>query len=106
MGTGTGTGNDNDILTVDEAAEWLRVPPSRVEKYIREGLPAVAMCGSGIGFGPRDWRIFRGDLVEWLKSRRVFGQGGGEAAPRRRGQPRAGAGSGSGATPKGRPTEL
>ena len=49
-----------DILTVEEAAEYLRVSPSTVRRMARTGL----LPGVRIG---RQWRFSRRQLLEWVE---------------------------------------
>ena len=50
----------DDILTTQEAAEYLRVAPNRIRSFVRVGLRTIAI---GKGFTFR-----RGDLDEWIKN--------------------------------------
>lgn len=50
-----------DVLTVEEAAEYLRVPRTTLLAKARQGL----IPGAKIG---RLWRFSRRQLLEWLES--------------------------------------
>jgi excisionase family DNA binding protein len=49
-----------DLLTVEEAAEYLRLSPFTVRKMLREGHLR------GVKVGKRQWRISRADLQSYL----------------------------------------
>ena len=49
----------NDILTIDEAAELLRIPRSSVYKLAQEGKIPAQKVG-------RHWRFYRPKLVKWI----------------------------------------
>lgn len=52
------------LLTVNEAAEILRLGPETIARYIREGkIPAIK-------FG-RVWRVEEKDLEEFIKKRKT-----------------------------------
>ena len=52
--------NEMSVLTVDEAAEYLRIPKSSVYKLAQEGRIPSQKVG-------RHWRFHRIALDEWLK---------------------------------------
>jgi len=49
----------NDILTIDEAAELLKIPRSSVYKLAQQGKIPAQKVG-------RHWRFHRGTLVMWI----------------------------------------
>jgi len=49
-----------DLLTVEEASEYLRLSPFTVRKMLREGHLR------GVKVGKRQWRISRADLQSYL----------------------------------------
>ncbi len=54
---------DRELITIQEAADWLRVGRPSALRWIREeGLPAVRVGKS--------YRIRRTDLMAWYESRR------------------------------------
>jgi excisionase family DNA binding protein len=56
--------SDTDIMTVKEAAAWLRVNHNTIYDQIRrKELPALHI-------GKRVVRLLRSDVVEWARSRR------------------------------------
>ena len=55
-----GTWNARNLLTVPEVAEWARVHPKTVYRWIREGrLEAIQ-------FGPRTFRVPEDAIVQFL----------------------------------------
>lgn len=56
-----------DVLTLEEAAEYLRVSPELLRRKAREGL----IPGVRIG---RHWRFSRRQLLEWLESAAISDQ--------------------------------
>lgn len=60
-----GEAEEPDVLTVPEAAAFLRLHPKALYKLIDDGtVPYVRV-------GPRRIRLLRSSLVEWLKSREI-----------------------------------
>lgn len=58
--------NESDILSVPEACRFLSVHRNTLYKLIRAGeLPAFRLITGG------HWRFRKGDLFEWLESRRA-----------------------------------
>ena len=56
-----GTWNSRNLLTVPEVAEWARVHPKTVYRWIREGrLEAIQ-------FGPRTFRIPEDAVSQFLR---------------------------------------
>ena len=56
-----GTWNARNLLTVPEVAEWARVHPKTVYRWIREGrLEAIQ-------FGPRTFRVPEDAIVQFLR---------------------------------------
>ena len=49
----------SDILTVDEAAEYLKIPRSSVYKLAQQGKIPAQKVG-------RHWRFHRDTLVDWI----------------------------------------
>lgn len=49
----------NDILTVDEAAELLRIPRSTIYKLAQQDRIPAQKVG-------RQWRFHRGTLIDWI----------------------------------------
>lgn len=56
----TGAGNTSEIMTIDEAARFLRLTPEQMGELIEE-LPAFELAGQ--------IRIRRQKLLEWVKQR-------------------------------------
>lgn len=57
----TGTWNARNLLTVPEVAEWARVHPKTVYRWIREGkLEAIQ-------FGPRCFRVPEDAIPQFLR---------------------------------------
>ncbi len=52
--------NEATVLTVDEAAEYLRIPKSSLYKLAQEGKIPSQKVG-------RHWRFHKEDLNDWLK---------------------------------------
>ena len=56
-----GTWNSRNLLTVPEVAEWARVHPKTVYRWIKDGrLEAIQ-------FGPRTFRILEDAVVQFLR---------------------------------------
>ena len=55
---------EDRLLTVAEVAEYFRVEPESVRRWLREGK----LSGINLGRGP-GWRIRRGDLAQFLAER-------------------------------------
>ncbi len=53
--------NDVPVLTVDEAAEYLRIPKSSLYKLAQEGKVPCQKVG-------RHWRFHRNTLKQWLSN--------------------------------------
>ena len=51
---------DDKILTLEEAAEFLKVSKSAIRKWLKSGKLKGHKAG-------RVWRFFQADLVSWLK---------------------------------------
>jgi excisionase family DNA binding protein len=51
--------NQTDILTVDEAAELLKIPRSSVYKLAQQGKIPAQKVG-------RHWRFHRATLLKWI----------------------------------------
>ena len=49
----------SDILTVDEAAEYLKIPRSSIYKLAQQGRIPAQKVG-------RHWRFHRDTLVDWI----------------------------------------
>jgi len=49
-----------EILTTDEAAEFLRLSPYAVRDMARKGLLPARKVGKG-------WRFYKPDLVAWVR---------------------------------------
>ena len=59
--------NEVPVLTVDEAAEYLRIPKSSLYKLTQEGKVPCQKVG-------KHWRFSKDALREWLaNSYRIFG---------------------------------
>jgi hypothetical protein len=52
----------DDVLTLDEAAAYLRVTPGALAAWLKAGR------APGRPFGEDDWRLSRGGLLKWLAS--------------------------------------
>ncbi|MCX5890287.1 MAG: helix-turn-helix domain-containing protein [Deltaproteobacteria bacterium] len=50
----------DEVLTTEEAAEFLKLTPFTVRDYARRGILPARKVGKG-------WRFFRPDLVAWLR---------------------------------------
>ena len=57
--------NEVPILTVDEAAEYLRIPKSSLYKLAKEGKIPCQKVG-------RSWRFHRQVIDNWLGNSRPF----------------------------------
>ena len=55
----------NDILTIDEAAELLRIPRSSAYKLAQEGKIPAQKVG-------RHWRFHRDTLLMWVAGQSTF----------------------------------
>jgi excisionase family DNA binding protein len=55
----------SDILTVDEAAELLKIPRSSVYKLAQQGKIPAQKVG-------RHWRFYRPKLVKWVAGELTF----------------------------------
>ena len=55
----------SDILTVDEAAELLKIPRSSIYKLAQEGK----IPGQKVG---RHWRFYRPNLISWIAGQANF----------------------------------
>ncbi|MGQ9689384.1 MAG: helix-turn-helix domain-containing protein [Desulfobaccales bacterium] len=51
---------EHEVLTVAEAAEFLRLTPYAVRRLARRGV----LPGRKLG---KEWRFYRPDLVAWLR---------------------------------------
>lgn len=56
---------NNDILTIDDAAELLRIPRSSVYKLAQEGKIPAQKVG-------RHWRFYRPTLIRWIAGQASF----------------------------------
>jgi excisionase family DNA binding protein len=54
---------DNDIMTTEEAAEFLKLTSFTVRDYARRGTIPARKVGKG-------WRFYKPDLVTWLRGKR------------------------------------
>lgn len=54
-----------DILTVDEAAELLKIPRSSVYKLAQQGKIPAKKVG-------RHWRFYRPAIIKWIEGQVVF----------------------------------
>lgn len=54
---------DNDIMTTDEAAEFLKLTSFTIRDYARRGKLPARKVGKG-------WRFYKPDLVAWLRGKR------------------------------------
>jgi excisionase family DNA binding protein len=51
---------DHDVLTLEEAAKYLRVPPDKLTRQAEEGrIPSQSVAG--------EWRFLKAALTQWLK---------------------------------------
>jgi excisionase family DNA binding protein len=57
----------NEILTVNEAAELLRIPGSTVYKLVQP----VKIPAQKVG---RHWRFHRGTLINWIAGKNHLGE--------------------------------
>jgi excisionase family DNA binding protein len=57
-------GREDRLLTVVEVAEYFRVEPESVRRWLREGK----LLGINLGRGP-GWRIRLGDLEDYIAQR-------------------------------------
>jgi nitrogen PTS system EIIA component len=55
----SGMGND-EVLTTEEAAEFLKLTPFTVRDYARRGILPSRKLGKG-------WRFYKPDLLAWLR---------------------------------------
>ena len=53
---------DKEILTTDEAAEFLSLSPVTVRIYARRGILPARKAGKG-------WRFYKPDLVDWVRGK-------------------------------------
>lgn len=58
-----------EVLTTDEAAEYLRLSPYAVRDLARRQV----LPGRKVG---RDWRFYKPDLVSWLRGKKPNGEEG------------------------------
>jgi len=56
---------DSDVLTVEEAAELLKIPRSSVYKLAQEGKIPAQKVG-------RHWRFYRPSLIKWIACQAYF----------------------------------
>jgi len=56
--------NDVPVLTVDEAAEYLRIPKSSLYKLAQDGKIPCQKVG-------RHWRFHREAIDRWLSQKRI-----------------------------------
>ena len=74
-----GTWNSRNLLTVPEVAEWARVHPKTVYRWIREGkLEAIE-------FGPRTFRVPEDAIGQFLRQTGYENQ---QSTPRKAGRGR------------------
>jgi excisionase family DNA binding protein len=59
------TNTSSDILTVEEAAELLKIPRSSVYKLAQEGKIPAQKVG-------RHWRFYRPTLLRWIAGQVSF----------------------------------
>lgn len=57
-----------EVLTVEQAAEYLQIHRATLYRYIREGLLPAVRLG-------KVYRLLRSDVEAFLQARRVGGQG-------------------------------
>ena len=60
---------DKEVMSTDEAAEFLGLKPFTVRKYAKKGLIPAKKLG-------KQWRFVKADLLAWLRGK---GQGNQEA---------------------------
>ena len=56
-----------EILTTDEAAEFLSLTPYTVREYAKKGLVPARKVG-------KSWRFVKADLLAWLRGKDQAGQ--------------------------------
>ncbi len=56
---------DSEILTIEEAAEYLRIPVSTVYRLAQSGRIPAQKVG-------RRWRFYRPTLTNWIASSKIY----------------------------------
>ncbi len=57
-----------EILTTDEAAEFLSLTPYTVREYAKRGIIPAKKIG-------KQWRFVRADLLAWLRGKETSQEG-------------------------------
>jgi PTS system nitrogen regulatory IIA component len=60
--------NAKEILTTDEAAEFLSLTPYTVREYAKKGLLPARKVG-------KSWRFVKADLLSWIRGKETPQEG-------------------------------